>query len=114
MVLSDNTTHWNSTYLMLHRVLKLRPQITTICAMNINDLKKDTFFIKEWNEIKEIEIILTPFYKVIKRLEDNAVESHHDSIWEALSTVELLLQHLERLKEIYRNNSYLVTNVNLA
>ena len=80
MVLSDNTTRWNSTYLMFHRVLKLRSQITTICTMNINDLKENTFSAEEQNEIEEIETILTPFYKITKQLEDNAVEGHHDSI----------------------------------
>ncbi len=82
--------------------------------MNINDLKEDTLSAEEWDEIEEIETILTPFYKITKRLEGNAVEGHHGSIWEALPAVELLLQHLERLKEIYKNNSYLATSVNLA
>ena len=80
MILSDNVSRWNSMYLMFHRVLKFRPQITTIYVMNINDLKKNTFSIEEWNEIKEIEIILTSFYKVTKQLENNVVEDHYDFI----------------------------------
>ncbi len=52
--------------------------------------------------------------KIIKRLESNAIKGHHDSIWKALSAVELLLSHLERKKYVYEENSYLAISVNLA
>ncbi|KAF7509414.1 hypothetical protein GJ744_007977 [Endocarpon pusillum] len=100
------------TYL-IHRVLKLRQQITMICTMNIEDLEKDILSADEWNQLEEMEAILAPFYKVTKRLEGNAKEGHHGPTWEALPAVELLLEHLERLKRIHKTK-YLATSVNLA
>jgi hypothetical protein len=80
MIVSDNATRWNSTYLMIHRALKLRHQITLICIMNMKDLKEDILSEDKWDQLKEIEAILMPFYKVTKRLEGNSQEGHHGLI----------------------------------
>jgi hypothetical protein len=113
MVLADNMTHWNSTYLSIHRALKLCHQIMTFYTINAVELVKDTLSTEEWNEIRKIELILMPFQKVTKHLEGNAVDSHYGSIWEVLPAVKLLLNHLEQKRDIYTDGSYLSTNVNL-
>lgn len=79
-----------------------------------DELAEDTLSAEEWTEIEQIELILKPFQQVTKRLEGNAVYGHHGSIWEALPTIELLLRHLEGLKEVYKDNSFLSTSINLA
>jgi hypothetical protein len=48
--------------------------------MNIDDLKADTLFFNEWDVLEEIESILKSFYIVIKWLEGNSKEGHHDLI----------------------------------
>ena len=113
MVVADNATRWNSTYSMIYRALKLRPQIRTFCLMNIDDLETDTLSSNEWDVLEEIESILEPFHMVTKRLEGNNKEGHHGSIWEALPAVELLLRHLETLKEVH-TTGYIAICVNLA
>jgi hAT family C-terminal dimerisation region len=85
----------------------------TFCAINIDDLKEDVLSLDEWSQLEEIESILAPFQEVTKRLEGNAKECYHGSIWEALPAVEVLLMHLERLKEIHKTG-YIATSVNLA
>jgi hypothetical protein len=59
---------------------------------------------------------LKPFQQTTKRLEGNAVEGHHGSVWEALPCVELLLDHLEKQKDIYTEAKYphLFKSINLA
>jgi len=81
--------------------------------MNIDDLETDTLSSNEWDVLEEIESILEPFHMVTKRLEGNNKEGHHGSIWEALPAVELLLRHLETLKEVH-TTGYIAICVNLA
>ena len=40
----------------------------------------DTLSKDEWYELEQIELILKPFYQVIKRLKGNAVYGHHGLI----------------------------------
>lgn len=82
--------------------------------MSSEDQATDTLSPTEWNKLQTVELILQPFQKVTKRLEGNAVDSHHGSIWEALPAVELLLKHLERQKEEYWDNNQLSISINLA
>lgn len=114
MVIADNATRWNLTYSSLHRALKLRVRIMTFCAENEEELAADILTKREWDELKDIEILLEPFYSLTKRMEGNPIDGHHGSIWEALPAVEMLLQHLEKAKITYRSNRYLMTCINLA
>ena len=82
--------------------------------MYATELANDTLTVEEWEELQQIHFLLKPFHQLTKQLEGNAVAGHHGSIWEALPAIELLLDHLERQKRIYKENSFLATSVNLA
>jgi hypothetical protein len=86
----------------------------TFCSQNDEDLADDTLSKAEWEELKQIEALLEPFYLLTKRLEGNAVDGHHGSIWEALPTIEYLLQHLEQAKKKHKRDKFLMTCINLA
>jgi hypothetical protein len=104
-LLSDNTTCWNSTYLSIHRALKLRHQIMIFCTLNAKDLEQDTLSMQEWDQLEQIELILKPFQQATKHLEGNAVHGHHGSNWEALPAVELFLAKLETAKDTYKDKA---------
>ena len=86
----------------------------TFYSENEEELAADIFIKREWNELKNIEILLKPFYSLTKRMKGNPIDGHHGSIWEALPAVEMLLQHLEKAKITYKSDRYLMTCINLA
>ena len=63
-----------------------------------------------------MERILKPFQAVTKRLEGNATDGQYGSVWEALPAMELLIKHLDEMKQIYTqaNHPELATGINLA
>jgi hypothetical protein len=69
MVILDNSTRWNSTYLSLQRALALRKRIKTFCFKHRAELNKDLLNDEEWLELEEIVNGLEPFYEVTLRLE---------------------------------------------
>jgi hypothetical protein len=69
MVILDNSTRWNSTYLSLQRALALRKRIETFCFEHRAELSKDLLNDEEWSELEEIVNGLEPFYEVTLRLE---------------------------------------------
>ena len=86
----------------------------TFCTLYADDLQDDILSKNKWEQLEKIKKILKPFEEVTKHLEGTAIHGHHGSIWEALPAVELLLQHLEKMKQEYRDQSLLSTSINLA
>jgi hypothetical protein len=80
IVILDNSTRWNSTYLSLHRALTLKKRIKTFCFEHRIDLSKDLLSDKEWAYLKEIIDGLKPFYEVTLRLEGQAKSRHYGAI----------------------------------
>src|SRR5271170_2849274 len=67
---------------------------------------------KSWLDIQKV---LYPFYSITKRLEGEAVDGHHGSVWEGLPAIEFLIDHLDKMK-IYtqKTSPKIATGVNLA
>jgi hypothetical protein len=95
MVILDNSTRWNSTYLSLQRALALRKRIETFCFEHRAELNKDLLNDEEWLELEEIVNGLEPFYEVTLRLEGQARFGHYSVIWEALPALGALLEAME-------------------
>ncbi|CAB4400311.1 unnamed protein product [Rhizophagus irregularis] len=58
----DIKTRWNSTYLMLDRILKLQKPINDLILLE-PDLNKFFISTEKWDIIKELHHILEKFYK---------------------------------------------------
>ena len=121
MLLQDNKTRWNSTYVMLERALLMRRSIAQLVAFCETDPDKDRrvppldqLNDEDWRVITEVHYILQPFYYQTKYLEGRAPCATNGAIWEALPSIEYLLSHMERLVNHYDNPNCLPINPVLA
>jgi hypothetical protein len=102
----DNETRWNSTFLMLQRALKLRSRISLYIdeALNKNDAPlnpADAISWDDWTMLQTIHDLLSLFWKLTLRLQGQATNGHHGSIWEVLPAIEVLVKHLEDASQTY-------------
>ena len=99
MVICDNDTRWNSTYLSMERALILETKIRVYSENHRDDLGEDFMTLADWDVIRELKQCLEPFWELTIDLQSQAADGTHGAIWEALPAIEYLLRHLERLKE---------------
>jgi hypothetical protein len=97
-VISDNETRWNSTYLSLSRGLELHAKIKVFSEIHKDELGADFLLPEDWDVLRQIKKILSPFWQCTIDLQSQAINGKHGAIWEALPAMEFLLHHLESLK----------------
>jgi hypothetical protein len=51
MVILDNSTRWNSTFLLIKRALDLRERINTFCFTYRSEIKKDRLTETDWQQL---------------------------------------------------------------
>lgn len=112
----DNQTRWNSVFDSIHRAIKLKDQIQLLCLQNTDKLGEDTLLEDDWQQLEDIERILQPFQDVTKRLEGHGKRGSHGSLWECLPAIEALIQHMDRMKQLYKQSTHphLANSINLA
>ena len=77
LIVRDNATRWNSTYILIHRALKLKPRIIIYILDNIKELNQDNLLENNWEELSDIKRILVLFQSVIKGLEGHVVHREY-------------------------------------
>jgi hypothetical protein len=97
MMILDNATRWNSTYLMVNRALELQGPIDTFSHEFRKDLGIDLLSDEDWEVIKDIHHALRPFWELTLVLQSKNENGHHGYIWEWLPSLDLLLKHMEEL-----------------
>jgi hypothetical protein len=55
MVISDNDTRWNSTYLSMERALILKVKIKVYSKNHKDELSEDFITLNDWNVIRELK-----------------------------------------------------------
>jgi hypothetical protein len=113
MVIIDNETRWNSTYLSLSRAIKLYSKIQVYSEDHFHELGEDFLTRDDWDTLREVAAALEPFWSITQWLQGQATKGHHGAIWEALPALELLLTHLEKLKSEV-SHPQLIESVNNA
>jgi hypothetical protein len=106
-VIKDNSTRWNSTYLMITRALTKKQEIDAF--IQVLDARKgdkglpqeDRLSNEDWLILTKTADILKPIYDHTMRFQSRAKEGHHGAIWEVLPSMEMILHHLESLKSEY-------------
>ena len=98
MVIADNDTRWNSTYLSIVRGLKLKAKLQYYSMDNRKELGADYLEEADWKVLQDVVECLEPFYICTLDLQSKAKQGRHGAIWEALPAMEGLLGHLEHLK----------------
>lgn len=107
-LLQDNSTRWNSVYLMIKRALKFKDRILLFLIHNQDEKEarkrldqEDQLDNEDWKVLSETSRILAPFYDQTKRLQSRAVNASHGAIWEAFPSMEFLLSHIIQAKETF-------------
>ena len=120
-VIDDNKTRWNSTYLAIHRALRLRRRIEKFYATRFSKDKdfpsSDILSEADWEELAIFKDLLDPFYRLSMRLQGNSKTGTHGAAWESLVCIDIIKEHLKRAKTEYirsRNSGFLVTAINTA
>ena len=62
MVIADNNTRWNSTYLSIVRGLKLKTKLQYYSMNNRKELGADYLEEADWKTLQDIADCLEPFY----------------------------------------------------
>lgn len=95
MVLLDNATRWNSTYLSIKRALRCQARLQHFAVDYRRGLGKDYLDEEDWTTLLQTFADLEVFYHATLRMEGHAHGGHHGSIWEALPVLEALLEKME-------------------
>lgn len=56
-LITDNSTRWNSTFMMVKRLLEMKEQVNRV----LSGLKVDTLLVAEWKRLEELSNLLEPF-----------------------------------------------------
>jgi len=93
-VISDNTTRWNSTYLMVNRLLEIKVDLNEVLC----EMKMDTLLTSEWVVLEDIVSLLEPF-----REQTDILQTDATSLSNVIPSLLELECHMEQLTTGRRN-----------
>jgi hypothetical protein len=104
----NNATRWNSTYLMIKRAWKKRAHVTAyLMALELDGSataripSEDQLSTEDWRLLGEIQQVLEPIYDMTMRTQGWAKGNGHGQLWEVMTGMEFLLDHLEAWKSLF-------------
>jgi hypothetical protein len=103
-VVLNNDTRWNSTYLMISRALVKQGDIRAFLVHpDVEGWLPEGDVLKgdDWRLLAEVKHILEPFYLQTMRAQGWGSEGGHGRLWEVMTGMEYLLEHLEEWKLFY-------------
>jgi hypothetical protein len=108
----DNSTRWNSTYLMIERAVRKRDDINSfILELDLeSDGDKripdaDKLTTDDWKALIEIKTILEPLYKLTIKTQGWGQSGTSGRLSDVLMGMEYVLGHLEGYKTLYDKDS---------
>jgi hypothetical protein len=109
-VIQNNETRWNSTYLMIERAFKKQDDIDNFIRQLERDPDRskhvptqDHLSIDDWRLLGEIKEILEPIYRLTMRCQGCGKGDGNGRLWEVMTGIEYLLEHLEDWKLLYND-----------
>lgn len=94
-LVQDVPTRWNSTYLMIDRLLELKTALVVWQEENNIEYKIST---EDWNKMKLLQLYLQPFFEVTTRLS----AEKHTTLAMVHSFIRVLMKHLA--KKVHHND----------
>lgn len=94
VLVSDNSTRWNSTYHMISRFIELKACVNEL----LSDMKTDTLLINEWMRLQELCDLLKPFAKQTDKLQTDCQSLSH--VIPALMELQCHLQSCAASKSV--------------
>uniref|UniRef100_A0A0D2XST2 AC transposase n=1 Tax=Fusarium oxysporum (strain Fo5176) TaxID=660025 RepID=A0A0D2XST2_FUSOF len=111
-VIQNNATRWNSTYMMIERALvKLSELNSFIQDLGLEaDASKrvpaaDILTSDDWKVLREVSHILEPIYNMTMRTQGWGTSGGHGRLWEVMTGMEYILEHLEDWKLLYEDET---------
>jgi hypothetical protein len=100
----DNSTRWNSWFMMLDVALRLRGHINNfidsemdkLADRGASSLRLDYLSPNEWQELQDVHAFLQPFAEVTKK-----TEGHSPTLDEVLTSMDFLISHFKNAKRTY-------------
>ncbi|KAF3343220.1 hypothetical protein VD0002_g9711 [Verticillium dahliae] len=104
-VINNNETRWNSTYLMIERAMRKQRDLVGFLAQEAhggNSLPHEyRLEANDWKLLSEIMHILEPLYELTMQTQGNGKGGTLGKLWQVLTGMEYLLEHLEDWKQHY-------------
>lgn len=106
MIPLDNSTRWNSWYLMIQTALEKESAIDSYIKSWYEPLQKDYLSPDDWEYLRLISAFLHPFYRATK-----ATEGDQATIDRVLFTMDILIQHFKKSLATYKSNPFLLHQI---
>ncbi|RKK10689.1 hypothetical protein BFJ65_g14684 [Fusarium oxysporum f. sp. cepae] len=99
--LVDNSTRWNSWYLMVHVAITLRKEINSFLDDYYmeGDIKLDYLHPEHWQELQEVHSFLQPFYEITKD-----TQWDKSSLDEGICSMDFLITHYKAAMQQFQHD----------
>ena len=103
----NNATRWNSTYLMIKRAWEKQAEIRAyLLSLDLGSTssqlpRQDHLTTEDWRLLNDIQYVLEPIYSLTMRTQGHAYSGSHGHLWELMTGMEFVLEHLEEWKALY-------------
>ncbi|TVY73959.1 putative AC transposase [Fusarium oxysporum f. sp. cubense] len=111
-VIQNNATRWNSTYMMIERALVKQSELNSFIqelGLEADASKRvptaDILTSDDWKVLREVSHILEPVYNMTMRTQGWGTSGGHGRLWEVMTGMEFILEHLEDWKVLYEDET---------
>jgi hypothetical protein len=111
-VIQNNATRWNSTYMMIERALVKQSELNSFIqelGLEADASKRvptaDSLTSDDWKVLREVSHILEPVYNMTMRTQGWGTSGGHGRLWEVMTGMEFVLEHLEDWKVLYKDET---------
>jgi hypothetical protein len=111
-VIQNNATRWNSTYMMIERALIKQSELNSFIqelGLEADASRRvptaDILTSDDWKVLREVSHILEPIYNMTMRTQGWGTSGGHGRLWEAMTGMEFVLEHLEDWKVLYEDET---------
>ncbi|KAH7465133.1 hypothetical protein FOMA001_g16915 [Fusarium oxysporum f. sp. matthiolae] len=111
-VIQNNATRWNSTYMMIERALIKKSELNSFIqdlGLEADASKRvpaaDILTSDDWKVLREVSHILEPIYNMTMRTQGWGTSGGHGRLWEVMTGMEYILEHLEDWKLLYEDET---------
>ncbi|KAG6996097.1 putative AC transposase [Fusarium oxysporum f. sp. conglutinans] len=111
-VIQNNATRWNSTYMMIERALLKQSELNSFIqelGLEADASRRvptaDILTSDDWKVLREVSHILEPIYNMTMRTQGWGTSGGHGRLWEVMTGMEFVLEHLEDWKVLYEDET---------